>query len=53
MLPLRARRATWGLVEVYRDRAGFVPNEIETASALVEGVGELLADLENGPTRQG
>jgi hypothetical protein len=53
MLPLRARRDTWGLVEVYRDRAGFVPNEIETASALVEGVGELLADLENGPTRQG
>jgi hypothetical protein len=53
MLPLRARQDTWGLVEVYRDGNAFVPNEIETASALVEGVGELLADLESGPQRQG
>jgi GAF domain-containing protein len=54
MLPLRARRDTWGLVEVYRDGGGaFVANEIEAASALVEGVGELLANLETGPPRQG
>ena len=48
MLPLRSRRDTWGLVEVYREGGAFGSGEIERASALVEGVGELLADLENG-----
>jgi GAF domain-containing protein len=48
MLPLRARRDTWGLVEVYRDGREFGAGEIETAAALVDGVGELLAELENG-----
>jgi GAF domain len=48
MLPLRSRRDTWGLVEVYREGGEFGSGEIERASALVEGVGELLADLENG-----
>lgn len=48
MLPLRARRDTWGLVEVYRDGREFGTGEIEKAAALVDGVGELLADLENG-----
>jgi GAF domain len=48
MLPLRARHDTWGLVEVYRDGREFGTHEIETAAALVDGVGELLAELENG-----
>ena len=48
MLPLRSRRDTWGLVEVYSDGRAFGTPEIERASALVDGVGELLADLENG-----
>jgi GAF domain-containing protein len=48
MLPLRSRRDTWGLVEIYRDGREFGPREIETAAALVDGVGELLAGLETG-----
>ena len=48
MLPLRSRRDTWGLVEVYRDGREFGTGEIEKATALVEGVGELLAGLESG-----
>jgi GAF domain-containing protein len=48
MLPLRARQDTWGLVEVYRDGREFGSTEIQTAAALVDGVGELLAELENG-----
>jgi GAF domain-containing protein len=48
MLPLRARQDTWGLVEVYRDGREFGSTEIATAAAIVDGVGELLAELENG-----
>jgi GAF domain-containing protein len=48
MLPLRSRRDTWGLVEVYRDGRAFGATEVQAATALVDGVGELLAGLENG-----
>jgi GAF domain-containing protein len=51
MLPLRARSDTWGLVEVYRDGRDFGQEEIDVASELVEGVGELLAGLESGAPR--
>lgn len=50
MLPLRSRDR-WGLVEIYGDGREFGTAEIETASSLVDGVGELLAELESGVPR--
>lgn len=49
MLPLQSRDR-WGLVEIYGGRE-FGSVEIETAASLVDGVGELLADLESGVPR--
>jgi GAF domain-containing protein len=46
MLPLRSHGQSWGLVEIYGDDHEFVNGEIETARAVVERVGELLAVLE-------
>ena len=48
MLPLRSHGQSWGLVEVYieADRA-FAADEIESAQAIIERVGELLAVLEH------
>lgn len=51
MLPLRSQVDRWGLVEIYRDERGFGPAEIELATALVAGVGDLLAELESGVPR--
>lgn len=47
MVPLRSRGKSWGLVEIYGGADGFEEAEIATAVALVEGVGELLAELES------
>jgi GAF domain-containing protein len=47
MLPLQSRDR-WGLVEIYGDGREFGTTEIETAAALVGGVGELMAELESG-----
>jgi GAF domain-containing protein len=46
MLPLRSHGQSWGLVEIYGDDHEFANGEIETARAVVERVGELLAVLE-------
>jgi GAF domain-containing protein len=46
MLPLRSHGQSWGLVEIYGDDQEFANGEIETARAVVERVGELLAVLE-------
>lgn len=51
MLPLRSRGQNWGLVEIYADDRDFQPDEIELAIATVDRVGELLAALESGSTR--
>jgi GAF domain-containing protein len=51
MLPLRSRGQNWGLVEIYADDRDFQPAEIELAIATVDKVGELLAALESGATR--
>lgn len=51
MLPLRSRAQNWGLVEIYALGRGFAEDEIELALELVERVGDLLAELESGPTR--
>jgi GAF domain-containing protein len=50
MLPLRSRDR-WGLVEIYGDDREFGAAEIETAASLVDGVGDLLAELETGVPR--
>ncbi len=47
MLPLRSRGQNWGLVEIWGRRA-FGPEDAAQARALVERVGELLADIERG-----
>jgi GAF domain-containing protein len=47
MLPLRSRGQNWGLVEIYSDEDGFSEQEIATATAIVEGVGDRLALLES------
>ena len=46
MLPLRSHGQSWGLVEIYGDDHEFANGEIETARAVVERVGGLLAVLE-------
>jgi GAF domain-containing protein len=46
MLPLRSHGQSWGLLEIYGDDHEFANGEIETARAVVERVGELLAVLE-------
>ncbi len=46
MVPLRSRDSDWGLVEIYRDERGFGQDQIERAVALVERIGELLAEVE-------
>jgi GAF domain-containing protein len=51
MLPLRSHVDRWGLVEVYRDEREFGTAEIDLAASLVDGVGELLAELESGVRR--
>jgi GAF domain-containing protein len=50
MLPLRSRDH-WGLVEIYGQRPEFGTSEIETAASLVDGVGELLSELESEAPR--
>jgi GAF domain-containing protein len=50
MLPLQSRDR-WGLVEIYGEGREFGPAEIDTAASLVDGVGELLAELESGVPR--
>ncbi len=50
MLPLQSRDR-WGLVEIYGDERAFDKDEIDTATALVGGIGELLAELESGVPR--
>lgn len=47
MAPLLSGGRSWGLLEVYGDVRGFEEAEIATAFALLEGVGELLAELES------
>ena len=47
MLPLRSHGQSWGLVEIYGDDRDFDADEIESAKAVVERVGELLAVLEH------
>jgi GAF domain-containing protein len=47
MLPLRSHGQSWGLVEIYGDDRDFDSDEIESATAVVERVGELLAVLEH------
>ena len=47
MLPLRSHGRSWGLVEIYiEDDRAFAADEIESAQAIIERVGELLAVLE-------
>jgi GAF domain-containing protein len=46
MLPLRSHGQSWGLVEIYGDDHEFANGQVETARAVVERVGELLAVLE-------
>lgn len=46
MAPLRLRGENWGLVEIYGDDSGFEKADIATVCAVVEAVGELLAELE-------
>lgn len=50
MLPLQSRDP-WGLVEIYGDSREFGTAEIQTAASLVDGVGELIAELESGVPR--
>ena len=47
MLPLRSHGQSWGLVEIYADDRDFAEEEIESAKAIVDRVGELLAVLEH------
>lgn len=47
MLPLISRGTTWGIVEVYADENGFGGDQVETATALIARVGELLAAVES------
>ena len=47
MVPFRSRGKSWGLVEIYGAEPGFEQGEIEAACAVVEAVGELLAELES------
>jgi GAF domain-containing protein len=47
MLPLRSHGQSWGLVEIYADDRLFAEDEIESAKAIVDRVGELLAVLEH------
>ena len=47
MLPLRSHGQSWGLVEIYARRPHFAEDEIESAKAIVDRVGELLAVLEH------
>lgn len=47
MLPLRSHGQSWGLVEIYGDDREIGDEEISTAAAIVERVGELLAVLEH------
>ena len=48
MLPLRSHGQSWGLVEIYiEDDRTFSADEIESAQAIIERVGELLAVLEH------
>ena len=47
MLPLRSHGQSWGLVEIYGDDRVFDKDEIESAKAIVDRVGELLAVLEH------
>ena len=46
MVPLRSRGTDWGLVEIYGDERGFGHDQIELARAVVERIGELLAEVE-------
>ncbi len=47
MLPLRSHGQSWGLVEIYGDDREFDDEEISTAAAIVDRVGDLLAVLEH------
>jgi GAF domain-containing protein len=47
MLPLRSHGQSWGLVEIYGDDRDFDQEEIETATSIVDRVGERLAVLEH------
>jgi GAF domain-containing protein len=47
MLPLRSRGQNWGLVEIYSDEDGSSEQEIATATAIVESVGDRLVLLES------
>ena len=48
MLPLRSHGQSWGLVEIYIEATAPSPRiEIESAQAIVDRVGELLAVLEH------
>ena len=46
MLPLRSHGQSWGLVDIYADDRFYDENEIESARAIVDRVGEVLAVLE-------
>jgi GAF domain-containing protein len=48
MLPLRARKQNWGLIEVYADDRPFAQKEVELAITIADRVGSLLAELESG-----
>lgn len=47
MAPLRSGGRNWGLVEIYGDGRGFDQDQAAAALALVDAVGELLAELES------
>jgi GAF domain-containing protein len=47
MLPLRSHGQSWGLVEIYGGDRRFDGDEIATASAILDRVGQLVAELEH------
>lgn len=47
MAPLCSQGRNWGLVEIYAGARGFDDDQIKLAVALLERLGELLAELEN------
>lgn len=47
MVRLRARGKNWGLVEIYTDEGGFSQEQVDVAVAVIDRVGDLLAELES------
>lgn len=47
MVPLCSRGRNWGLVEIYAGARGFDDDQIKIAVALLDRLGDLLAELEN------